>query len=433
MRLKVSEATWHAFSDHLLKRTDVESAGIVLARALDAADGLLLVADELLVVPDDGYLIRRFDQIRIDPIAMNGMTQRARDEGLSIFTVHTHPMANEAWFSWADDNGDKRLMPSLHAQAPGPHGSIVIVPGGGVLARAFDEQGVATMVDFDIVGRRLVRHRQARERLEDERFARQELALGAAGQARLRSLRVGVIGLGGVGSIVAAQLMRLGIGELVYVDGDVVSASNLSRVYGARRDDVGVKKVAVAARYVMESGLPVRVVTIDEPLGAQHALLLRSCDVVFSCVDTHTPRSLLNALAYEALIPIIDMGTAFRVDGTSGVITSSGGRVVVVGPGRPCLGCWGHLNADRLREEALSSAERAELSRHGYLSGVDVAQPSVVAFNTYVAGAAVIELLRLVTAFAGADDPPNRLAFMFEDGSVSRNDVNARASCRCTR
>ncbi|MBI1948534.1 MAG: ThiF family adenylyltransferase [Deltaproteobacteria bacterium] len=433
MRLKVSEASWNAFASHLLERTDVESAGIVLARALDAADGPLLVADELLVVPDEGFLIRRFDQIRIDPIVMSGMTQRARDEGLSIFTVHTHPMANEAWFSWADDNGDKRLMPSLHAQAPGPHGSIVIVPGGGVLARAFDEDGGMTMVDFDVVGRRLVRHLQERDVVTDERFARQELALGPAGQARLRGLRVGVVGLGGVGSIVAAQLAHLGIGERVDIDGDDVSVSNLSRVFGARRSDVGRRKVQVAARYATDAELPVRVVSVDEPLGAQHGALMRSCDVVFSCVDTHTPRALLNSLAYEALVPVIDMGTAFRVDDTSGIITSCGGRVVVVGPGRPCLGCWGHLNADRLREEALSTAERVELGRQGYLVGVDVAQPSVVAFNTYVAGSAVIEFLRLVTGFAGADDPPNRLGFRFDDGSVVRNEVNARASCRCSR
>ncbi|MBI1944702.1 MAG: ThiF family adenylyltransferase [Deltaproteobacteria bacterium] len=433
MRLKVSEAQWCAFAEHLLERTDVESAGIVLARALDAAGGPLLVADELLVVPDDGYIIRRFDQIRIDPIVMNRMTQRARDEGLSIFTVHTHPMATDAWFSWADDNGDKRLMPSLHAQAPGPHGSIVIVPGGGALARAFDENGEVTVLDFDVVGRRLVWHGEARERRADDRFARQELALGPAGQARLRSLRVGVVGLGGVGSVVAVQLAHLGIGELVYIDGDTVSASNLSRVLGARVTDIGKKKVEVAARYVSEAGLPVKVTTIEKPLSSEDIALMRSCDVVFSCVDTHTPRSLLNALAYDALVPLIDMGTAFRVDAESGAITSSGGRVVVVGPGRPCLGCWGHLNADRLREEALSSEERAALQGQGYLGGVDVAQPSVVAFNTVVAGAAVIELLRLVTGFSGSDDPPNRLGFMFEEGTVSRSEVQARATCRCRR
>lgn len=44
-----------------------------------------------------------------------------------------------------------------------------------------------------------------------------------------------------------------------------------------------------------------------------------------------------------------------------------------------------------------------------------------MAFNTIVAGAAVVELLRMVTAFAGAEAPPLRLAFSFSEGTVHRN------------
>jgi len=53
----------------------------------------------------------------------------------------------------------------------------------------------------------------------------------------------------------------------------------------------------------------------------------------------------------------------------------------------------------------------------------------VVAFNTAIAGAAVVELLRLVTAFAGADDPPMRLNFDFETGTVRRNRLPQECGC----
>jgi hypothetical protein len=141
----------------------------------------------------------------------------------------------------------------------------------------------------------------------------------------------------------------------------------------------------------------------------------------------------MNKLAYDSRIPVIDMGSAFRVDPQSGRVKSSGGRVVVVGPGRPCLRCWGHLDPDVLREEALPAEEREALKASGYLIGVDVDQPSVIAFNTMLAGAAVIEFLRLITGFAGDDDPPNRLGFRFDEGEVSRSAVLPREGCRCRR
>jgi hypothetical protein len=59
-----------------------------------------------------------------------------------------------------------------------------------------------------------------------------------------------------------------------------------------------------------------------------------------SCVDRQTPRAMLNRLAYRHLVPVIDLGTAFRVDAT-GSIVGDAGRVVVIGPGRPCPGVLG--------------------------------------------------------------------------------------------
>ena len=50
-------------------------------------------------------------------------------------------------------------------------------------------------------------------------------------------------------------------------------------------------------------------------------------------------------------------------------------------------------------------------------------------FNAMVAGAAVIEVLRIVTGFAGAVDPPQRLAFQFMDGTVRRNALAQVEEC----
>ena len=429
MKIRVDEQRWASLCQQLLARKEVESAGIFLGEPVETPAGTVVVVREASAIPDHAYLIRRRDQLSIDPVAMNRLTRPARDRGWSVFTIHTHPGAIDPWFSAADDAGDSRLMPSLHGQIPGaPHGSIVLVDNGRVAARVFDSNAASRAIDLHVVGRTLATATVTDEP-DEPWFARQTLALGARGQAALRRLRVAVIGLGGIGSLVSVQLAHLGVGELVLIDGDLVEASNLSRIVGATKDDIGrSQKVDVAARYARALGLARQVECHCAFLGPDHDPLLASCDVVISCVDRQTPRAILNRLAYRSLVPVIDLGTVFRVDG-HGTIIADAGRVVVVGPGRPCLACWGHLDPHALRIEALSDADRESEIRAGYIEGAEEPQPSVVAFNTFVAGAGVAELVRLATAFAGIASPPNRLAFSFTDGTVRRNSLAGNPRC----
>ena len=429
MKLRIDEQRWDRLCKVLLARTDLESAGILLGEPIPASNGTVIAVREAIPVPDDAYRIRRPDQLSLDPVAFNRLTRKARDCGWSVFTIHTHPGASEPWFSAADDTGDARLMPSIHCQIPeAPHGSIVLIQDGQAVARVFDAEVASIRIEMRIVGRTL--GETGSPSMEEEPFfSCQKLALGDFGQARLRNLRVGVVGLGGTGSLVSMQLAHLGVGELVLIDGDLVEESNLSRIVGASRDDVGrTYKVDVAARYAEALGFVRKIERIQEFFDARHEALVGGCDIVVCCVDRHTPRAMLNRIAYKWLLPIIDLGTAFRVDG-AGTIVADAGRVVVVGPGRPCLGCWGHLDSHALRIEALSAEERQGQIHEGYIEGANEAQPSVIAFNTAVAGAAVTELLRIVTGFAGTEIPPLRLAFAFSEGTVRRNVLHTNPRC----
>jgi hypothetical protein len=262
-------------------------------------------------------------------------------------------------------------------------------------------------------------------------FDRQRLALGKAGQDALRSLHVVVVGLGGTGSIVFAQLAHLGVGRITVIDGDRVEKSNVSRILGATVQDAGCTwKVDVAARYAQALGLGTRVSCLRGNLGEEVSVTdIEGCDIALSCVDRHLPRALLNRLSYEKAVPLIDMGSVFRVD-SGGRVVAGVGRVVIVGPGRPCLACWGHIDPNRIRVESLAEDDRARQIADGYIEGAEVRQPSVIAFNTTIAGAAVVELLRQVTEFAGTEDAPMRLNFDFVDGTVRRNRLVRSADCR---
>jgi hypothetical protein len=432
MNLRFIESEWNPFINGLCLRNDVESAGIILAERLSG--GEVLLARHMIAIPEDGYLIRRADQLRLDPIALNRIIRPARDGGLSVLTVHTHPGANQPWFSAADDSGDARLMPSFFNQMSGPHGSIVIAGNTGLpIVRVWHETGIKSQLRVRIVGAMLRTPPMAtlHQDAEPSWFDRQLLALGEAGQEILRGLHIVIVGLGGTGSVAFMQLAHLGVGRITVVDGDRVERSNVSRILGATARDAGQTwKVDVAARYAEQLGLGTKVRCLKGHLGKEVSPAdIEECDVALSCVDRHLPRALLNRLSYEKGVPLIDMGSAFRVD-TKGRVTAGAGRVVIVGPGRPCLACWGHIDPNRIRIEALSETDRAREVADGYIGGAEVAQPSVVAFNTAIAGAAVVELLRLVTEFAGSDDPPMRLNFDFLTGTVRRNQLSGTSGCK---
>jgi ThiF family/Prokaryotic homologs of the JAB domain len=431
MKLRAMASKWNSFIDALRSRTDVETAGIILAERL-SGDEVLLVRD-MIEIPDAGYLIRRSDQIRLDPVTLNRIIRPAREGGLSVITVHIHPGATYPWFSDADDAGDSRLMPSLLNQMPGPHGSMVIAGSTGLsIGRVWSGADGPSELKVRLVGR-MFTSPSAVGRGDDDPswFSRQSLALGDAGQKILRDLHVVIVGLGGTGSVVFCQLAHLGVRRITVVDGDKVESSNLSRILGATARDVGKTwKVDVATRYAEQLGLGTEVTCIRGHLGKDVCSAdIEGCDIALSCVDRHLPRALLNRLSYEKGIPLIDMGSAFRAD-VSGRITNGAGRVVIVGPSRPCLACWGHIDPNRIRIESLSEHDRAKEIAEGYIQGADVPQPSVIAFNTAVAGAAVVELLRQVTGFSGTDNPPLRLSFDFETGTVRRNRLASGTNCR---
>ena len=71
----------------------------------------------------------------------------------------------------------------------------------------------------------------------DPRYDRQVRLFGDHGQEMLGKAKVAIVGLGGVGFLLAEYLARLGVGHFVLVDPDRVESTNLPRLVGATRWD----------------------------------------------------------------------------------------------------------------------------------------------------------------------------------------------------
>ena len=223
---------------------------------------------------------------------------------------------------------------------------------------------------------------------------------GQNAQEQLVRTRVGIVGLGSVGSLVAEALSRVGLKDLAYIDFDKVEPRNLDRTIGASGDDVGKLKVQVAASSTQHSStaehLNLKVIphSILRPEGLSAAL---DCDALVCCADRPWPKYLLNVIAYSHLIPVIDGGifSSVKQDGTPGHVAW---RIHTVGPDHACMVC---LKA--LRRSDVSLDIEGKLDDPDYIAGLSeedkaaISRRNVFPFSMSVAAHEVLQLIGLVT------------------------------------
>ena len=141
-----------------------------------------------------------------------------------------------------------------------------------------------------------------------ERYARHIVLkeLGGAGQARLLSADVAVIGAGGIGSPAILYLAAAGIGTIRVIDDDDVALSNLQRqvLFGAA--DVGIPKAEAAMAAVGRLNPDVKLIPINARIDADNAaIMLRDADVILDGCDSFATRLAVADSAQRLRIPLV--------------------------------------------------------------------------------------------------------------------------------
>lgn len=129
--------------------------------------------------------------------------------------------------------------------------------------------------------------------VDHARFRRQiTLAgFGLAGQEKLASSHVAVLGAGGLGSPALLYLAAMGVGEVTVIDDDVVATSNLHRQIIHTDSAVGELKAESARREMLARNPDLVVHVVDTRLTASNAVeLLRGADVVLDGTDNFAAR-----------------------------------------------------------------------------------------------------------------------------------------------
>jgi molybdopterin-synthase adenylyltransferase len=149
------------------------------------------------------------------------------------------------------------------------------------------------------------------------RYSRQILlpGIGAEGQDRLTAAHAVVMGVGGLGSPIAAYLAAAGVGRLTLVDFDHVDLSNLQRQILHGQADIGRLKVDSAADSVLGLNPGCRVDRIAARL--DHAALrelFAAADVVLDGTDNFASRASINHAALATGTPLVS-GAVIRFEG----------------------------------------------------------------------------------------------------------------------
>lgn len=371
---------------------ETERCAVLFASQTVRADGRVrLLVREYQFPEAADYTSRGPLEAELSPEFVARVTKRARNQRSSLIFVHSHPGFGVPHFSHVDMVGELRLSRFLAHRLPGFSHSALVISEGGARARLLGEREEIRVISVGVMLQTLFDPSTAKGS-QAEIFDRQVRAFGSAGQLAIQALRVGIVGLGGTGSIVAQELAHLGVRSFILIDPDVVELTNLNRLANTRPSDVHRPKVEVAARYIRAIARGAKVTSRKaNVIQVQTAKELLDVDLIFCCTDSHGSRAVLQQLAYQYMIPCIDMGVTIAVG--SEQITHVYGRVQLLAPGCGCLICSNLLSPEEVRRDMMTPFER---QADPYIPGQNEPAPAVMSLNGTVASLAVTMMLAVV-------------------------------------
>lgn len=429
----MSTETHRALAKHLLQHYvhgRQEDLCFALWRPSQGRSRLTALVSEIILPEDDERKLH--GNVSFESHYFERALAMAMEAGAGLVFLHSHPSHGWQGMSRDDVVAEERLAPRVFAATGHPLlgmtlGTDEAWSGRFWLRRGRGQYDRQWCGSVRIVGEGLActfHDKLAPPPAYREELLRTTSAWGEAKQRDLARLRIGVIGAGSVGGLVAEAACRQGTEDLMLIDFDFVKTHNLDRLVHATSKDIGNLKVNTSAARLVASAtagnfrveaLPLSITKQD---GFRAAL---DCDVLFSCVDRPWPRYVLNAIATAHLIPVIDGGV--RVSLTAkGNMRGADWRAHVVSPGHACLACIGQY------DPADVSLERTGLlDDPAYISGLPVdhlvrRNENVFAFGMNAAGLQMLQFLSMAVQPAGIA-VPGPLNYHFATASLDRGEA----------
>ena len=407
--LRLPAAIMDNLQAHLFRDDADEHGAVIGASVLKTDRGLRLIGRRLFLAEDGiDYVAGIRGYRRLTPEFVRRCVRECAEERLAYLAVHNHFGTDRVAFSSDDMASHRRGYPALLDILDGPPAGALVFAENAVAGDIWLSHDERATLDCATVVAPTPRHlhpEPQRPPDADARYDRQARLFGDRGQHILTMQRVGIVGLGGVGSLINEYLARLGVGHIIAIDGDRIDETNYPRLVGSRPGDLGPRwlprvfarwlglqptsKVVIAKRLALEAKPDIGFDAVEADIVDHDAVeRLVDCDAVFLAADTMRARLVVNSLCHQYLIPVWQVGTKIQVDTDAGDVEDIFSVVRHLVPGQSCLWCTGLIDRTQLAEESASPQQR---DAQRYIA--EIPAPSVVTLNAVAAAHAVNEYL----------------------------------------
>ncbi len=110
----------------------------------------------------------------------------------------------------------------------------------------------------------------------------------------LSNLKVGIVGIGGIGCPLSQYLVSSGIKNLILIDGDIVEKHNLNRQILFNLDNIGEKKVIVAKNKLKLINNDCNIKILDKDINTKNIKFLNDCNIIVDATDDWKTSKTLN-------------------------------------------------------------------------------------------------------------------------------------------
>lgn len=404
-KLRITGEMYNELKSHLFPGDGKEAAAIAICGRCKTDNSIQLLVHELILIPYEECLVRKSNLVQWSTERLIPLLERAEKNSLSILKIHCHPTWYEK-FSSTDDDSDKELFSSVYGWVndSGPHASAVMLPDGSMFARVILDDLSFIPIDkiISVGDDLLIWANSISNHSISSHSIRTAQAFGEKTTMLLNSLRIGVVGCSGTGSLVIEQLHRLKVGEIVLIDPEKIEDVNLNRIpYSTINDvEVGKYKVQLFKEVIESSGLGSKVIAVNKNIYDDEEIirLLSSCDVIIGGMDSVDGRHLLNRIATFYLLPYFDIGVKLISDGKGG-ISKILAAIHYIQPGKSSLMSRNVYTSEELRSATLKRTNPdffLEQRKLKYIADVDVPSPAVISVNMQAACLVINDLLARV-------------------------------------